>query len=59
MEYEMNLITGKNRIIPKDERQYREAMTNQKKAELGDCDFDCEWHPAFGWVPEAGCPVHD
>jgi len=23
------------------------------------CGFDCHWQEPYGWVPEAGCPVHD
>jgi hypothetical protein len=24
-----------------------------------DCDFACGYTKPYGWVPEAGCPVHD
>ncbi|GAF79312.1 unnamed protein product [marine sediment metagenome] len=23
------------------------------------CDRECEWVAPYGFVPEAGCPVHD
>lgn len=23
------------------------------------CGFECEWVSPYGFVPEAGCPVHD
>lgn len=23
------------------------------------CGRECHWHPVYGWVPEADCPVHD
>ena len=26
---------------------------------LKDCGNFCNWTPPFGFVPEAGCPIHD
>ena len=23
------------------------------------CGHECDWVYPYGWVPEAGCPVHD
>ena len=24
-----------------------------------DCDYGCDWVSPYGFVPEAGCPIHD
>ena len=34
---------------------YCEYLTEQ----LDDCECECHYHPTYGFVPEAGCPVHD
>lgn len=57
--FEHDLISGSARAISRDEAGLREKVTKDFKKILGDCDCICEWHPTYGWVPEAGCPVHD
>lgn len=27
--------------------------------EVSECGWACHFHPTYGWVPEADCPVHD
>lgn len=29
------------------------------KAPIFDCGHACEYVKPYGWVPEAGCPIHD
>ena len=29
------------------------------KLERTPCDNECHYHPVYGFVPEADCPVHD
>lgn len=57
--HELDLISGRTRAISRDELGLRQKVTEDFKKVLGECDGVCEWHPTYGWVPEAGCPVHD
>jgi len=54
-----NLASGKISINTNAEQKNQELMTSEYKAKLGDCDNECAWVEPYGWIPEAGCPVHD
>lgn len=57
----INLITGSVRVNSLEEQKRQDSMTAHYKSTLGECDGDyaCMWTKEYGWVPEAGCPVHD
>ena len=57
--YSENLITGKVTPISQGQLDWEERKTKEMKEKLGDCDCECHWADGYGWVPEAGCPVHD
>ena len=54
-----DLLTGETRILTDAEIQHEEFMTATLQQSIGDCEFACCWVEPFGWVPEAGCPIHD
>ena len=35
------------------------SPANEASLSKCDCDNACAWVEPYGWVPEAGCPVHD
>jgi len=55
----LNLITGELSTLSPEEEAYEEHMTSEFKKRLGECDCACRYSEPYGWVPEAGCPVHD
>jgi hypothetical protein len=54
-----NLITGEVRQLSLDEQGRNHVLTKREKQLRGECDNLCEWVHPYGWVPEAGCEVHD
>ena len=54
-----NLATGVVAVNTEQEQKYQDFMTLQHKKVFGKCDRECDWVKHYGWVPEAGCPVHD
>ncbi len=59
-ETDMVLLKSENlRLKLLVERDQADILTNDFKKVLGQCEMECHWHPTYGWVPEAGCPVHD
>jgi len=54
-----NLLTGETTSPTQREMQHEEYMTATLKQSLGECDYECHYVEPYGWVPEAGCPVHD
>ena len=32
---------------------------SEQFCDCGKCGYGCAWVEPYGWVPEAGCPVHD
>lgn len=54
-----NLATGKIVLISDAQLKWEDEKTARMKALLGDCDCACRWNDSYGWVPEAGCKVHD
>lgn len=56
---EVDLITGQERLVSRDEQGLCKIVTEHFKQVLGGCENGCEWDMRYGWVPESDCPVHD
>jgi len=54
-----DLISGQVVIPSKHELQHEEQMTAMIKHDTSECGYECCYTEPYGWVPEAGCPVHD
>lgn len=47
--------------IPGGAREFFSGQMSLEMRQLAEqeCDHECAWVKPYGWVPEAGCPIHD
>jgi hypothetical protein len=51
--------TTVNRFGSKEYPAFVCHIMNLIDPRVRECGAECAWVAPFGWVPEAGCPVHD
>lgn len=48
-----------NRFGVKEYSEFVCHVMNLLDPRFGECRNECAWIAPFGWVPEAGCAIHD